>query len=138
MRVRIATGDELVDVMRLVDGALLSADAPDVETAIEERAVLVALLDGRIVGALVLDVPTRRATAPRPEERAPDTRHVEAVAVHRRHRSKGVGTALVEAAAERSDYLTATFREDVRPFYESLGFDVEDAGGDHDRCHGMR
>lgn len=154
VQIRTATADDLVSIMRLLDGALLDADAATVEERIARDAVLVAVAgDGtseRVVGALVLDTPERRAHAPRPEERAPDTRHVEAVAVHRRHRRSGVGTALVETAADRCDYLTAAFRGEIRPFYESLGFDVEadaktdtDADADADngepeRYHGMR
>lgn len=140
MRVRTARPAELVPVMRVLDGSLLAIDAATVEERIDAGAVLVATVDredaGRVVGALVLDTPEPHPTAPRPEEQAPETRHVEAVAVHRRHRSAGVGTALVEAAAERCDYLTAEFREAVGPFYESLDFDVE--CGASGRCHGMR
>jgi GNAT superfamily N-acetyltransferase len=78
----------------------------------------VAAADGRIVGALVLD-----------------GEHVAAVAVRPGRRGQGVGTALVEAAAARRDRLTADFDSGVRPFYESLGFDVERSDG---RCRGVR
>ncbi|MFC7239392.1 GNAT family N-acetyltransferase [Saliphagus sp. GCM10025317] len=47
------------------------------------------------------------------------------MAVHRRHRGRGIGTDLLEAALEQAGVLTANFDADVRPFYESLGFDVE-------------
>ncbi|WP_254536377.1 GNAT family N-acetyltransferase [Halomarina litorea] len=140
VRVRTATPDDFVPVMRVLDGSLLDVEATTVEERIDRGAVLVAVADGdtagRVVGTLVLDTLEPHPAAPRPEEQAPETRHVEAVAVHRRHRSAGVGTALVEAAAERCDYLTAEFREEVGPFYESLGFDVE--RGNSGRCHGMR
>ncbi len=146
VRVRTATPDDLVPVMRVLDGSLLDVEAGTVEERIDRGAVLVAVADGdtagRVVGALVLDAPEPHPAAPRPEEQAPETRHAEAVAVRRRHRSSGVGTALVEAAAERCDYLTAEFRGEVRPFYESLGFDIEregESGEDgSERYHGMR
>lgn len=65
----------------------------------------------RVLGALVLE----------PRERGA---HVAAVAVRRRLRDRGVGTALVERAAEREGRLSADFDERVRPFYDSLGFSV--------------
>ena len=100
--------------MGVLDGAMLDADAEAVGERIPSN-VLVAVEDGRILGALVLDGD-----------------EVEAVAVRRRRRGQGVGTALVEAAAERRETLTAEFDDDVRPFYESLGFEmapVDDGDG---------
>ena len=46
----------------------------------------------------------------------------------------GRGTTLVAAAARR-ERLTAGFDSGIRPFYESLGFDVERSDG---RCRGVR
>jgi sulfur carrier protein ThiS/GNAT superfamily N-acetyltransferase len=108
--VRPARPDDHLDVMRVVDGAMLSADAATIRDRIDDGAVLVATVDGgdALVGALVRD--GDRATA---------------VATQRRYRDRGVGTALVSAALERRDRLVAEFDPDVRPFYESLGFDVE-------------
>ncbi|SEO54946.1 Acetyltransferase (GNAT) domain-containing protein [Halogranum amylolyticum] len=113
--VRPATGGDLVAVMRLLDAAVLEADAAVVSDRIDEGAVLVADGDGRVVGALVLDADA-------------DTAHVDAVAVQTERRGRGIGSALVEAAAASVDGdLTAEFDERVRPFYESLGFDVSAA-----------
>jgi len=50
--------------------------------------------------------------------------HVEAVAVRRSRRGRGVGTLLVRAAGDRWRPLSATFDASLRPFYEGLGFDV--------------
>jgi GNAT superfamily N-acetyltransferase len=50
------------------------------------------------------------------------------VATRRRHRDRGVGSALIAAALERRGRLVAEFDPDVRPFYESVGFDVEPVG----------
>jgi len=116
MWVRTATVGELPDVMNAVDGAVLSADAGTVRERIREGGVLVALSDDgeRVLGALVLGGD-----------------HIEAVAVRRRRRGQGIGTALVEAAADRRPRLTAEFDADLRPFYERLDFDIdpaEDAG----------
>jgi len=106
--VRRAHPDDHLDVMRLVDGAMLSADAERVRDRIADSGVLVAAVDDRPIGALVRDGD-----------------RVTAVAVRRRYRDRGVGTALVSAALESRDRLVAEFDPDVRPFYESLGFDIE-------------
>ncbi|MFC5971759.1 GNAT family N-acetyltransferase [Halomarina salina] len=136
VRVRFARPDDHVAAMRVLDGSLLDTDAGTVRERIERAAVLVATVGlagspddatARVVGVLVLDTPEREGIAPRPEEVRPDTRHVEAIAVTRRRREGGIGRALVEAAVERvdCDRLTAEFRAEVAPFYESLGFDVD-------------
>jgi len=117
--VREATVQDLPDVMNVLDGAVLRADAATVRDHIADGAVLVAVAgdggserDGaeRVLGALVLDGD-----------------HIDAVAVRRRRRGQGIGTGLVEAAGERRERLTATFDADLRPFYEGLGFAVEPA-----------
>ncbi|MBX0322756.1 GNAT family N-acetyltransferase [Halomicroarcula sp. F13] len=110
MFVREATVADLPDVMNVLDGAALSIDVATVRESIAEDGVLVVVSeDGeRVLGSLVLD-----------------GEHVAAVAVRRRRRGQGIGTALVEAAADRRERLTATFDADVKPFYEGLGFTVE-------------
>jgi sulfur carrier protein ThiS/GNAT superfamily N-acetyltransferase len=119
VRVRAATPDDHLDVMRVVDGAVLAADADAVRERIAAGAVLVATVEGRVVGALV-----------REGDR------VTAVATRRRWRDRGVGTALVSTAADGRDRLVAEFDPGVRPFYESLGFDVEGTAGEGDRLRG--
>ena len=110
-RARLATVEDLPDVMNVLDGAVLSVDASDVRERIDDDSVLVAVsTDGTVLGALVL---------------ASD--HITAVAVRRRRRGQGIGTALLEAAADRRGRLTATFDADLRPFYEGVGFDIEPA-----------
>ena len=116
MSVRRATADELAAAMGVLDGANLEVDARRVRERIDgddASSVLVATQNGRILGALVLDGD-----------------EVEAVAVRPGRRGQGIGTALIEAAANRCDALTAEFDDDVRPFYESLGFVVEPLGED--------
>lgn len=112
MFVRDATVGDLPDVMNVLDGAALSIDVETVRAGIDGDGVLVVVSeDGeRVLGALVLD-----------------GAHVEAVAVRRRRRGQGIGTALVEAAADRRERLTVAFDADVKPFYEGLGFTVEPA-----------
>jgi len=126
--VRVATVTELPDVMNVLDGAVLEADAARVRDRIAEAAVLVAVAGDdsqrapsasqtggeRVLGALVLDGD-----------------HIDAVAVRRRRRGQGIGTALVDAAASRTDGpLVARFRAGVRPFYDSLGFAIDPAPDD--------
>lgn len=77
----------------------------------------------RILGAIVLEPLEADAGA-----------HVAGIAVRRRRRDDGVGTALVDAALERAGRLTARFDADVAPFYESLGFSIEPI--DEQRCQG--
>jgi GNAT superfamily N-acetyltransferase len=117
--VREARPAERVAVRGVLDAAML--EPGDVTGAIEREDVLVAVADGNIVGALVLD----------PREGGA---RVESVAVRRARRGQGIGTALVEAAAARAGRLTADFDPDVRPFYESLGFEIEPT--DVDRLRG--
>lgn len=115
MEVRPAEPAELAAVMTVLDGGLLDVGAGPVRAAIDARDVLVAVEDGRVLGALVL-------------EPDPPPASVAAVAVRRRRRGQGLGTALVRAAATRHDRLVAAFDAGVRPFWTSLGFDVSPAG----------
>ncbi|QDX41827.1 GNAT family N-acetyltransferase [Salarchaeum sp. JOR-1] len=107
--------------MRVLDGAMLDVESETVQRRIAAGGVLVADDDRRIVGALL--------TTPR-ETGA----HIEAVAVRRARRDSGIGSRLVELAADRWRPLTADFRPGVRPFYASLGFDIEERG---ERCRGV-
>lgn len=118
--VRAATPDDELAVRRVLDGALL--DVPDgLPGRIDAGDVLVSDSgEGTVTGALVLD-----------------GERIATVAVRRRRRGAGVGSALVAAAAERADGpLTAEFRGAVRPFYESLGFEIREADGEDGRLLG--
>ena len=114
-RVRVSVSearpDEHVAVVNVLDGAMLEVDADRV--ASDAATTLVAREGERVLGALVLD-----------------GEEIAAVAVRRSRRGQGIGTALVEAAAVRRERLVAGFDEAVRPFYESLGFEVVPAGED--------
>lgn len=126
MNVRPARDDERLTVRRILDAAVLrygDLDEREVLVAAEDdqgavEGVQVVVEDDRVLGALVLD-----------------RTEIEAVAVRRRRRGQGIGTALVEAAVERRDRLVAEFDAHVRPFYESLGFDVERV--EEKRCRGV-
>jgi GNAT superfamily N-acetyltransferase len=107
--VRRGTEGDLLAVLRVLEGAMLDVGANQIRRRTESDEVLVAERDGRVVGALVRDGD-----------------HVEAIAVHPDRRGTGVGRTLIEAALDETGRLTAAFREEVRPFYERLGFDVEE------------
>jgi ribosomal protein S18 acetylase RimI-like enzyme len=112
VNVRAGTTDDLLAVVRVLDAAMLESDSGVLRERLAAGDVLVAERKAFVVGALVLD-----------------DGHVDAVAVKRSYRDRGVGTALVEAAADRvAGRLTADFDPDVRAFYESVGFDVEERG----------
>lgn len=112
MRVREADTEDVAAVLNVLDGAALETEYERVRAGVEEDQVLVALrgedADGTVLGALVLDGD-----------------HIDAVAVRPNRRGQGIGTALVEGAADRRERLVAEFDADVRPFYERLGFAVQ-------------
>ncbi|PCR89077.1 GNAT family N-acetyltransferase [Natrinema ejinorense] len=124
MFVRTATSDDALEVRRILDGAML--ELGDVERRIDDGDVFLAGdrrgtaasadTDGseRILGTAVLE--------PLENERGA---HVGAIGVRRRHRGRGIGSALIERALEREGRLTARFDDGVRPFYERLGFSIE-------------
>jgi GNAT superfamily N-acetyltransferase len=132
-----ATPADRLDVLRVLDAAMLETDATLVGERIDAGDALVArfIKTGAVVGALV---------ATRPES---DRLHVDAVAVRRARRGRGIGSALVAAAVGRAerddavDAVTAAFDPKLRDFYADLGFVVD--GGDErgqatDRLRGRR
>jgi GNAT superfamily N-acetyltransferase len=126
MHVRTAGPDDALEVRRILDAVML--EPGDVEARIDAGDVLIAgdrRGEGsteRILGSLVCE----------PRERGA---HIGAVGVRRRHRGRGIGRRLVEHALERERRLTAHFEDDVRPFYEALGFAIESI--DEDRHRGV-
>lgn len=112
MNVRPPRGtEERLAARSICDAAML--DLPEYPTW------LVAVEGERVLGALALV-----------------GQELEAVAVRPGRRGQGIGTALVEAAAERRPRLVAEFDSRVYAFYESLGFDVDPAEGT-DRYRGI-
>jgi len=118
--VRAATVGERPAVANVLDGAALEVDHATLEARIARRDVLVAVSDDdpeRVLGACVLD-----------------GNRITAIAVRRRRRNQGIGSALVTRAARERDRLVAEFDAGVRPFYAALGFDVQAI--DDDRYRG--
>ena len=120
-----ADPDDRLDALRVLDTAMLETDAETVDAAIDADDALVARFKrtGAVVGALV---------AVRSD---PDRLHVDAVAVRRARRGRGIGSALVAAAVERGEsapgieVITAEFDADLSALYEGLGFTVAEASG---------
>ncbi|WP_136717599.1 GNAT family N-acetyltransferase [Halorientalis salina] len=112
MHVQEATQEDLSAVMTVFDSAMLETDVDTVREAIDRGDVLLAVREDRILGACLL----------RGEE-------IEAIAVRQKRRDQGIATVLVEAAADDRDRLVAEFDRRVRPFWNSLGFDIEPLGG---------
>lgn len=126
VEIRDAAADDRLGVRRVLDAAMLDV-RDDLRERIESGDVLVASDDTPILGALVLA----------PEDESEDEcAHVDAVAVRRARRGQGIGSALVRAAADRRAPLTAEFDPSVRPFYESLGFEISQVEADGNRLRG--
>lgn len=115
MDVRNAVPGDRAGVRNVLDGALLDIDATVLERALDDGDVLVAVercensdCEGPVLGALVLDGD-----------------EIVAIGVRMRRRNAKIGTALVERAHCRRGRLVAEFDGRVRPFWASLGFDIE-------------
>jgi GNAT superfamily N-acetyltransferase len=111
VEIRHGREGDLLAALRILEGSMLKIGASQIRRRTESDEVLVAEVDGRIVGALVRD-----------------GEHVEAIAVRPQRRGRGIGSRLVEEALAETGGVTVEFREEVRPFYESLGFDIEERG----------
>ena len=122
--IRRGDPDDLVDVMRLFDGALLETDANRVRARLvgERGSLLVSTTEGRLVGAIAV------LTADETSEELvwPDSVYISAIAVQKARRGRGIGQSLIEAAAEWAGprSLSATFDERVQPFYAACGFEI--------------
>jgi len=127
VHVREARPDERDAIAAVLDAAMLRTDS--LGSALDRDDVLAAVAEERVLGALVLV---------QAEDAGGEHRHVDAVAVRPNRRGQGIGSALVADALDRcgpEERLTAAFDADVRPFYESLGFDIEERDG---RLFGVR
>lgn len=125
--VREATDADELGVRRVLDAAMLETDA--VSDAVDRGDALVAAAAEQVIGAVVL-VPV--ADVDYPTAIAGETGvHVDAIAVTRRRRGRGIGRGLLQRAIARTTRLTAAFDDDVREFYDALAFDVvaEDEDG---------
>lgn len=105
---RLEAGDVLV-AAESVDGSRRTGDSSEGTDATKSTGL--GADRERLLGALVLEPRASGAV-------------VDAVAVRRQRRARGIGTRLVTRALEREGRLRARFDDRVRPFYDSLGFEV--------------
>ena len=119
-----ATPADRLDIVRVLDTAMLQTDVSTLTERIAADAVICARFErtGAVVGAVVV---TRPAT---------DTAHIDALAVRRARRGNGIGSALVDCAvaAARTDRsvrrLTVGFDGSLRSLYTGCGFDIAEDG----------
>lgn len=115
--IRVATPEDRVAVSRVLEGALL--EIADLGEPLADGDVLVATTGEAVVGAVVV---AREGPADRsPPADWPAGTHVRSIAVRRKRRRTGIGTALLRAALERWSPLVADFEADVEGFYAAMG-----------------
>jgi len=120
--VREARPGDLASVLGVLDAAALRTDRDRARASIDRGDTLVAVRVGSATDPDTPDRPVLGALVLVGDE-------IEAVAVRRRQRDRGVGRALVARAADRRDRLVAAFDANVCPFYETVGFDVSPLSG---------
>lgn len=143
--IRRATTADRLDILRVLDGAMLEVDTAVLDDRIPAGTVLVALAerggdrDPVVAGALV----TSPVSPSDPVDSADGTAvRIEAVAVRQSRRGRGIGSALVEravadAAAAGYDRLVAEYDVTLRSFYDDLGFHVTETMADGERVRGV-
>jgi len=112
MQIRTATPADIDDILQILDAATLETDPELTRESVATGRTVVAVEDGRLLGAAVC-VPADSGV------------RIDAIAVRKRRQAQGIGTALVEAILEDHERVVAEFDEGVRPFYESLEFQIE-------------
>ncbi|QSG08358.1 GNAT family N-acetyltransferase [Halapricum desulfuricans] len=113
VRVRQAKPTEFEPATSILDAAVLETDPGLVRQRIDNDRVLVAVDDGRIVGSVVaqsIDQGVR----------------IDAIAVRKRRQGQGIGTMLVETLLDHHERVIAEFDDRARPFYEALGFEIQE------------
>lgn len=118
MDIQAGCPEDVTVVMTVFDSGGLEVSLDRVETALRADHHLVAVQDGRVLGALLFDPQLQDG----PTE-------IEAIAVRPGRRDQGIGRALVRSAAERHGPLVAAFDEPARPFWASLGFEITPKSG---------
>ncbi len=101
--IREATPAEIPQARGILEAALLVVT----DEIIDQATVFIAAENQRILGALVVHDGT-----------------VHAIAVRPGRRGQGIGSALIQTAVTRRETLVASFDRHVRPFYESLDFEI--------------
>jgi sulfur carrier protein ThiS/predicted N-acetyltransferase YhbS len=119
-----ATPADRLDIVRVLDAAMLQTDVSALAERIAVDAVICARFErtGAVVGAVVV---TRPAT---------DTAHIDALAVRRARRGNGIGSALVDCAVAAASAdpavgrVTVGFDDALTSLYTDCGFDIAEDG----------
>jgi len=122
-----ATPADRLDIVRVLDAAMLQTDVSALAERIAADAVICARFErtGAVVGAVIM---TRPAT---------DTAHIDALAVRRARRGNGIGSALVvrAVAAASADpvvgRVTVGFDDALTSLYTDCGFDIAQDDGEN-------
>jgi GNAT superfamily N-acetyltransferase len=110
-------------------GATYIERIADIAARARVATVLVAVVDGVVVGSATLEL-AERIRPSSPEPLAPDEAHLRMVGVSPEHRGFGIATRLVKACAElareagkaRLTLETSTVMVDAQRLYMSMGF----------------
>jgi ribosomal protein S18 acetylase RimI-like enzyme len=139
MLIRTAILDQYTEVLSILTAAALQTDAERIRTAIQRDTVLVAL------SAPVEQAGQSGESSPQPTQRVLpvlgvlvlEETEITAIAVRPNRRGQGIGSALVTEALRSRTRLVAEFDPSVRPFWESLEFEISQIGGT-DRLRGTK
>jgi len=125
MAIQTADLGEGAEIASILDAAYLQVDTDDLRGAVERGDVLVAVADGSKKSGPILGVTVC------------DGREITAIAVRPGRRGQGIGTELVAAVESRQGRVVAEFDPTVRPFWESVGFEVTERP-ESERLRGVR
>ena len=122
-----ATPADRLDIVRVLDAAMLQTDVSALAERIAADAVICARFErtGAVVGAVIV---TRPAT---------DTAHIDALAVRRARRGNGIGSALVARAVAAASgdsavrRVTVGFDDPLTSLYTDCGFDIAQDDGEN-------
>lgn len=129
--IRPAEPADRLGIRRVIDAAYLEVE--DLQDRIEAGGVFVATASDRVVGTAVIDPEGIDAgDATDLPESWRDAAYVRSIAVTRRRRGRGIGTALVEAALDAFGPLVGDFEPGVAPFYRTVAAEIRvEADGHH-------
>ncbi|MFN2582452.1 MAG: GNAT family N-acetyltransferase [Candidatus Dormibacteria bacterium] len=102
----------------------------DIAARASRMPVLIALLDGQIVGSSTIELDEHIEPERWDRPPAPDEAHLRMIGVHPDHRRDGIGRALMEASIElaarhgrtRITWETTEVMHAAQRMYESMGF----------------
>ncbi len=150
VRVRPASDDDTVDIVRLLDAALLTNDPHTLEKRIDSHDVFVAVRAADAADFVNRQIPATQASESDRSGgaklgvvvlvRGDEALHIDSITTRRSSRGRGIATGLICRSATRArtlgyEWLTATFRPPLREFYETRRFTISQRDG---RLHGHR